>query len=323
MYTTSIYYGVTRDIYIYIMISRVHEQSFSQFLTPRVVSVGKFAYDVVKFALNVKPNLAKQRAAAERARPRIEALPYLGDDPVKRRAEMARRRNPKRKAMPSAAAVYAKKRRTVAKVSYPPSMADMDMHYVQDDFGNTFTSAGETYVNSDFLLIPQDSSQTGRTGRKVWIKSLDFKLQFTSVEHTSVNSSESHCSYRVMLIRDKQSNGETVTPSTEVLKSASTIAYTNRDNIERFQILYDKRFYMQIPLLVNFNANTYIRPPVETGLDIKRTFPGKGLRIDYDAGVTTGVLSSRSKNNIMLYVVSSHSQPQLTLLGSVTCLFDG
>ena len=301
----------------------MHQQSFSQFLTPRVVSVGKFAYDVVQFARNVQPNLAKQRAAAERARPRIEALPFLGEEQGERQAAMARSRSRKRKAAPSAAAVYSKRRRSVAKVSYPLTLPDMDMHFLQDNFDNTFTTAGETYVYTNFLLIPQDSSQTGRTGRKVWIKSLDFKLQFTSLEHNSTSAGDSHVSYRVMLIRDKQSNGETVAPATEVTTSSSTIAPYNRDNIERFEVMYDKRFYMTVPPIVNFDGSGYARPPVETGLDIKRTFPGKGLRIDYDAGVTTGTLSSRSKNNMMLYIVSSHTQPQLYVLGSVQTLFIG
>lgn len=126
---------------------------------------------------------------------------------------------------------------------------------------------------------------TNREGRRVTLKSVSIIGKIVP-QDTTVTP----CHARVMLIFDRQANG--ALPSiTDVLVAATSNSFENRNNIARFQVLWDKSFALAS---VNDTATQALAgsPTValvdhNVGLNHNVIFSGTGATV---ASISTGSL---------------------------------
>lgn len=197
-----------------------------------------------------------------------------------------------------------------------------DIHYLQGVISFIHTAALSELTSDDCVLVTQGTQQIQRNGRKIWLKKVSFNLALQTQPHSGTSTGDDHVAYRLMLVQDKRANGSG-TSMTQVVSSANTLTFRNRDNLDRFVVIYDKLHIINIPLVVDFDATTYTRPPVERLMPIRKVWPGKGLMIEYNEGNTTGVTSARARNNLTLIGFQAHASPKATLSGNVETLFFG
>jgi len=149
--------------------------------------------------------------------------------------------------------------------------------------------------NTSLNVIPQDITESGRIGRKVVIRSVQFNIRWNP------NSTVENDNVRFMLVQDKQCNGATaiVSGNGGVLETASVTSYRNLESIDRYNVLYDNVFF--------FAARAVLAGPTYYSNDIpmKSFYKRCYIPIEYDASVTTGALTSIRSNNLFLLCVAT------------------
>lgn len=92
--------------------------------------------------------------------------------------------------------------------------------------------------------IPQGDGTEERTGDSIAIRSLQLEAQ---IQFHESNPKEV---IRVMIVRDNDNANNTAPSINQILESASTIAFRNKDYPKRFKTLYDKVFTCDASKLV-------------------------------------------------------------------------
>jgi len=160
-------------------------------------------------------------------------------------------------------------------------------------------------------IIPQSDTQSGRDGRRIWVKSIHIRLRIIG----NPAAVEPLQFMRVVLYLDRQCNGASVTAA-QILQQVSINGFRNIENTQRIQILYD-RVHNITPVGVNLASTTQIPGTKHVKWNKKCNIP-----IDYDSTVTTGVLTSVRANNLGILYYPESSTDTMDILGFCRLRFD-
>lgn len=108
------------------------------------------------------------------------------------------------------------------------------------DTSRTGTVATAGVVDPNICTIIQDTTETGRIGRKVVIKSISVKGTLTLLGASGPTDK-----IRMIMVQDQQANGATFAV-TDLLETAGINAHYNLENQMRFKVLSDQTFAFHI-----------------------------------------------------------------------------
>lgn len=188
--------------------------------------------------------------------------------------------------------------------------------FLDTDPGEVTAGATGTIHSASLCVIPQNATQSGRDGRLVTIKSLRIKGYLELQAATSTANASDFV--RVIVYVDKQTNGAAATPALILANDPSNAAVTtesfrNLENVDRFDILYDKTFGMTSPVsFAAAGATPTVQTPVAVLKNIKMS-KKLNLPIVYDSTLATGAIETIRSNNIGILTVSA--------LGRINCGF--
>lgn len=159
---------------------------------------------------------------------------------------------------------------------------------------------GASNVGGAFLVgIPQDTTPTGRIGRRINLKSLEINGLVVMAAGTAVSEDV----FEMYMILDTQANG--AVPAITDIFSATTAckAIKNLDNSERFRTLKHWQVTVQSASW-NGVAGNYSGAvaPFHKHVDLK------GIQIEYNSNA--GALTEIKANHIFLVAASSNGQSQ-------------
>lgn len=126
---------------------------------------------------------------------------------------------------------------------------------------DVFTTSWATMepATTNLSAIGQGDGESNRDGRKYVIDSINLKgfLELPGGEATT--DPPDSVSVRVCLVLDTQTNGAQLT-ATDVMDAGQTkdfLAFRRLDNVQRFKVLWDRTFTLQINTLSHIAANLF------------------------------------------------------------------
>ena len=170
-----------------------------------------------------------------------------------------------------------------------------------DDTQTEFTvSATGSVASMDLFNIQQNSTASGRIGRKILVKDIFLRMHvIPQVINSSNGNATVHCVFRFMILVDRQCNGA-LPNQNDILAGTNIFDYRNLDQSHRFKVLVSK--------FRDLHANTVLLDPVTPFTTAKLNINSKtwhiGLKnvnipIMYDA--STGAIGDLVSNNIIIY----------------------
>jgi len=152
-------------------------------------------------------------------------------------------------------------------------------------------------VAPNINVIPQDSTESGRIGRKVTIKSIWFKgmIQKDGAAATA-NTSDN---VRIIVVQDKQANGAAFAV-TDYLETANFLSHKNLANSNRFVCLSDQTFALSCP------SGSYTGAAASFGEQRKtwNKYIKCNIPIEFDAAFADGRLATQRSNSVAVIYIS-------------------
>ncbi len=148
------------------------------------------------------------------------------------------------------------------------------------------------------LLIIENTTPSGRIGRKIVVKSVAFRLHIVFPEAAT----PLHDLVRIIVLIDKQCNGAQPVVA-DILQTATTAtSFYNLENSGRFEILFNKYFNM----FARSGAGNSTAGVNTFGDDEKfvKGYFKLNLPIQYNAA--TGAITEIRSNNIVMLCISTH-----------------
>lgn len=160
-------------------------------------------------------------------------------------------------------------------------------------------AATAALLKDTILIVPQNTTESGRIGRNIVLKKIMFKgeIHLKAQPDTSL----SHDIVRIIVYLDKQANGAAA-PTNQLLQNVGVVdglkginSFRKLSSAKRFVILMDKQYV--------FNAST-ASTVIETSRDVKHIewYINTNIPIEYSS--TGGILTEIKQNNIGILVVS-------------------
>jgi len=164
-------------------------------------------------------------------------------------------------------------------------------------------------IQGSILDISQGTSQNERIGGKITVTNINLRARLVAYALSATSPVDTRgINARVLLVRDKQSNGGQCS-ITDVLQQSNngTGNYTgvdcfrNMDNVDRFDIIYDKTFTLQPGAMLPITASTGGAVFSAKFIKINKKLAD---RIDY-AG-TTGTYTGLRSVSYTLFSICDH-----------------
>ncbi len=160
-------------------------------------------------------------------------------------------------------------------------------------------AAGNIQNGGTINIIPQGVLETERIGRKVTIRSINWRWTLNLNPSSGGDLSLGADVVRVILYLDRQCNGSTAT-TVLILESANFQSFNNLANKSRFRILMDRVYTLNSPAGAgNGTANDTGPVIINDSLYKKCNIP-----IEFDNSLSTGVLSTIRSNNLGILLIS-------------------
>ncbi len=173
----------------------------------------------------------------------------------------------------------------------------------QDIDDAVIVSAGTVFLNSDteasLIRIAEGNGESGRIGRKITIKSINWRFTVDVPEADGVANPANSDTVRVILYLDKQTNGSAAT-ILGILETASFQSFNNLSNSKRFRTLMDRTYTLNVKA---GGSNGTTSDWAQNRID-DTFFKKVNIPIEYDNSATTGALSTIRSNNIGLLLIS-------------------
>lgn len=186
----------------------------------------------------------------------------------------------------------------------------LEKKYHEFHQGPTAKTSGQV-VTHQLSLIPQGDTAVKRVGRKAILHNINFRMEVAAGEVTQVASAiVSHLDFRVALILDKQCNGAAAAFADvfdTTTNSIITRAYQRLDNQNRFQVLYDKRFALNLSEVAQVDATITAGTckPMYGSRVIQKALKVK-IPLEFETATTSGALTTLRSNNVYIYVTSTN-----------------
>ncbi len=153
------------------------------------------------------------------------------------------------------------------------------------------------FVDAALITIAEGTTETSRIGRKITIKSINWRFNMELPAATS--SSGSYDSIRVLLVLDKQCNGAAAN-ILQVWETADYQSFNNLANKDRFRTLMDRTYDVYGSGLGGDGTT------IDTGIggESDSFFKKCNIPINYDSN--TGAITEIRSNNLVLILISSN-----------------
>lgn len=169
---------------------------------------------------------------------------------------------------------------------------DAEMKYLDTVEAAGVIAAAGTFFSPSLNIVPQDDTQSGRTGRKITIKRIQIRGQVRlPTTTTAANSADK---IRLVFLVDTQTNGANPTIGT-VFETTDINAYMNMANSSRFRVLLDKTF----TVVASAGGAPTGAPAFGEVLRAWTWYKKCDIPIEYDNSATTGALTTQRSNNII------------------------
>ncbi len=179
--------------------------------------------------------------------------------------------------------------------------AELKFHDLDIDDAIVASTGTINPASASCVIIQQGTTESTRLGRKITIKSINWRWTITLPEFDAQDTPGPDDVLRVILFQDKQTNGATATV-TGILESADFQSFNNLANKSRFRTLMDRTYALNYQSLASDGA------AVVSGaaLTIQDSFFKKcNIAIEYDNTATDGSLATQRSNNIAVLLISS------------------
>ncbi len=180
---------------------------------------------------------------------------------------------------------------------FQPSHGEMKFHDV--DVNSAAVAATGVIASTTINIIAQNTTETGRIGRKCTIRSINWRYQIVLPEQDAVATPASSDSLRMILYLDKQANGATATVL-GILETADFQSFRNLANSNRFSILMDKTVAVNYQNLASDN-NALVSSTLVNFDDA--WYKKCSIPIEFDS--TTGALTEMRSNNLGVLLITS------------------
>lgn len=146
------------------------------------------------------------------------------------------------------------------------------------------------------LLIPENTTPSGRIGRKLVVKSIAFRIHI----NLDSNNNAVHDIVRIICLIDKQCNGAQPALA-EIFQTVNTAtSFYNLQNSGRFEILFN-RYYQLFAKSGAGNGSTNV-----FGEDEKLCMGYFKLNLPIEYNAATGAITEIKSNNIVMIAISTH-----------------
>lgn len=162
--------------------------------------------------------------------------------------------------------------------------------------GGTVLASTGTILDASINLIPQDTTENTRVGRKVVITKI--MIRGTIDLPSTTDTAKASDIYRFIIYQDKQCNGAPATVA-QILQATTYHSFNNLANSKRFKILLDK--WGGINSFTSGNGTN--DQAFEKNLPFK-FFKDCSIPIEFDASATTGAIATIRSNNIGIMGIS-------------------
>lgn len=159
-----------------------------------------------------------------------------------------------------------------------------------------FSTAG-TIANPSLNIVPEGNGESDRIGRKITITNIRVKGQ-SSINSQTTSVGSTIC--RVMFYVDHQTNGAAATV-TEILETGVYNSYRNLANQERFTILMDKSYPMNVLSATITSADVIATQQVAKPFAFSKKC---NINVEYDNSATTGAITTQRSNNIGCLIIA-------------------
>lgn len=151
-------------------------------------------------------------------------------------------------------------------------------------------------ITDSVNLIPQGVTESTRVGRKCTIKKIGWKYTMTiAAQSGGAIATSDTC--RIIMFLDKQCNGATAAVL-DVLQTADWDSFRNLANSQRFRILHDKSYDLNVPGLAGDGTTNDSGSVTMTGSFYKDC----NLPLEFDA--TSGAITTIRSNNVGVLLIS-------------------
>ncbi len=169
------------------------------------------------------------------------------------------------------------------------------------DIDDASIAANGTIAQVSCLTIAQGTTESERIGRKVVVKSINWRYSISTIVASTSTATEP-LTVRVVLYLDKQTNGATATV-TGILESDDYQSFNQLANKSRFRTLMDRTHTLNPNGIAgDGSANDF------NGFTENYTFFKKvSIGVEYDNTFTTGVIGTMRSNNIGVLLLGKNT----------------
>lgn len=161
--------------------------------------------------------------------------------------------------------------------------------------GVSIAGTGTIVDASAMLTIVQDSSESGRVGRKVCLKSIHIQGTIDTSSSTVSAEDKAQGYVRLVLLTDHQTNGTAATFA-DIYENTDINTFRKLENSKRFTVLKEKVVKLSAPVFYNGAASEACAASQRFKINVKCN-----MEIDYNAA--TGLIGTRTQNNLVLAAV--------------------
>ncbi len=155
-------------------------------------------------------------------------------------------------------------------------------------------------IQASLLTIAEGNGEEQRIGRKITLKSVQWKVQLTLA--TTASAGNTADTYRLIMYQDKQTNGAAAAVL-DILETAVFNSFYNLANEKRFRILCDKTGTIN-STAGSGRGTTDTLSYAEKSMNLK-FYKSLDMPIEYDNSATTGVITSIRSSGVGLLFISA------------------
>lgn len=180
---------------------------------------------------------------------------------------------------------------------YPP--LGQELKFKENTWNQSPVSATGNIVLSTVNNVAAGTGESERIGRRITIKSISIRLEAFLSNTTVVTNTDD--GVRIIVYHDKQCNGAAAAV-TDILQSATYLAYNNLSNKNRFRILADKF----IDISAQAGAYTGSAAAFATVGKTRSMYMKCNMPVEFSS--TTGAITEIASNNIGILCISSKAR---------------
>ncbi len=173
--------------------------------------------------------------------------------------------------------------------------------FMDTTIGSTSVNTTGNILSTTLNAVPQNTTESGRIGRKIVMRSISMKGSILVAESNSTN--KGYQRVRFIVYKDKQCNGATA-QLLDILETVKVDSFRNLANTARFSILMDKTWNLNAAAAAG--NGTSDNDLVEFGKGITWN---KRCNIPVEFNGVGGGLSEIRSNNVGVMAIIDTSEP--------------